>query len=59
MCLLTNLEVTKPNIIASLVSDVVLLLIMLTGILRLRLEAGNDFGLRHILWNQVWWCRSS
>jgi hypothetical protein len=54
MCLLTNLEVTKPNIIASLVSDVVLLLIMLTGILRLRLEEGNDFGLGHILWNQVW-----
>lgn len=43
------------NIIVSLVSDVILLLIMLVGLLCLRLEIG-EFGLGRILWNQVrWW----
>jgi hypothetical protein len=40
------------NIIVSLASDVVLLLIMLVGLLRLRVEIG-EFGLGRILWNQV------
>lgn len=50
-CVPLNLESTKPAVISSLITDVVLLLIMLSGVLRLRLEAGVfDFG--HILWKQ-------
>jgi hypothetical protein len=52
---LLNPQSNKLNIIVSLVSDVVLLLIMLVGLLRLRLEIGQ-FGLGRILWTQVrWW----
>ena len=46
----------KFNIIVSLASDVALLLIMLVGLLRLRLEIGK-FGLGRVLWNQVRWWR--
>ncbi|KAN0105784.1 hypothetical protein V8E52_010694 [Russula decolorans] len=54
-CVPTNPNSNKINIIVSLISDVVLLLIMLVGLLRLRLEMG-EFGLGRILWNQslVW-----
>jgi len=54
-CVLLNPESNKLNIIVSLVSDVVLLLIMLFGLLRLRLGVG----LGGILWNQVRWWRFS
>jgi hypothetical protein len=38
------------------VTDVLLLLIMLFGLLRMRLDAGGAFGLGRIPWNQVrWW----
>ena len=43
----------KPNIMGSLISDVVLLLIMLIGLLRLSLGAGGGLGLERVLWNQV------
>jgi hypothetical protein len=46
------MQSNKMNIIVSLASDVVLLLIMLVGLLRLRVEIG-EFGLGRILWNQV------
>jgi hypothetical protein len=49
---LVNTESNKLNIIVSLASDVILLLIMLAGLFRLRLQEG-DFGLGRILWNQV------
>ena len=49
---MTNMDSNKINIILSLASDVILLLIMLVGLLRLRLESG-EFGLGRILWNQV------
>ncbi|KAH9984717.1 hypothetical protein BJV77DRAFT_952471, partial [Russula vinacea] len=54
-CVLPNLETTRPNIIASLVTDVLLLVIMLVGLLRARIGAGA-FGLGRILWKQglVW-----
>jgi hypothetical protein len=47
------LESSKPAIIGVLVGDVVLLLTMLTGLLRMRLKTGRAFGLAHILWKQV------
>jgi len=55
-CVLLNLETTRPNIIASLVTDVVLLLIMLIGLLHVRIEASGTFILGRVLWKQglVW-----
>ena len=47
-----NTERSKDNIIATLVSDVVLLLTMLVGLLRLRKD-GTLFGLGQLLWRQV------
>ncbi len=41
---------------SSLVADVVLLLIMLIGLLRLLIGSGAAFGLGRVLWKQVrWW----
>ena len=37
------------------VTDIILLLIMLVGLLRLRRHGGNTFGLTHFLWKQVRW----
>jgi hypothetical protein len=51
-CVVLNTERSKDNIIATLVSDVVLLLTMLVGLLRLRKD-GTLFGLGKLLWRQV------
>ncbi|KAH9990087.1 hypothetical protein BJV77DRAFT_634056 [Russula vinacea] len=58
-CTLFNVNSTKPAIIGSLFSDIVLLLIMLIGLLRMRHEAhegGSSFPLARTLWNQglIW-----
>ena len=51
-----NVKSDRLSIIAILVTDVVLLLIMLVGLLRMRLETGDAFRFGRILWNQVrWW----
>ena len=55
-CILLNAETSKPNIISSLVTDIVLLLIMLKGLLRSRIGGGSAYGVGRILRNQVrWW----
>jgi hypothetical protein len=55
-CVLLNAETSKPNIISSLVTDVVLLLIMLMGLLRSRIGSTGAYGVGRILRNQVrWW----
>ena len=51
-CVVLDTERSKDNIIAMLVSDVVLLLTMLVGLLRLRKD-GTLFGLGKFLWKQV------
>ena len=48
-----NPESIKPNILGSLITDVVLLLIMLVGLFRLRFGAGDEFHLERILRKQV------
>ena len=59
-CVLLNAESNKPSIISSLVTDVVLLLIMLMGLLRSRIGKGGGFGVRRVLRNQVrWWSSCS
>ncbi|KAH9990099.1 hypothetical protein BJV77DRAFT_635636 [Russula vinacea] len=53
ICVVVNIESTKPAIIGSLVSDIGLLLIMLIGLLPLR---GGAFALGRTLWKQglIW-----
>jgi hypothetical protein len=51
-CTALNIESSKKAVIAVLVTDVVLLLTMLIGLLRMRLH-GTMFGLGQLLWNQV------
>ena len=52
VCVVLDTERSKDNIIALLVSDVVLLLTMIVGLLRLRKD-GTLFGLGKLLWRQV------
>jgi hypothetical protein len=47
------LNSTKPTVIGSLVTDIVLLIIMFVGLLDLRLQAGGTFNLGRMLWKQV------
>jgi len=44
---------SKKNIIATLCADIILLLIMLVGLLRIRLQGGGTFALGRLLWTQV------
>ncbi|KAF8496189.1 hypothetical protein F5888DRAFT_414485 [Russula emetica] len=55
-CVLLNPQSNELNIISSLVTDVVLLLIMVVGLLRLRIGEGGAFGVGRVLWNQslIW-----
>jgi hypothetical protein len=50
-----NLKSNNLGVISILVTDVVLFLMMLIGLLRLRLEAGGAFALGRFLWKQVRW----
>jgi len=52
-CSIANLEDNKLAVIAILISDVVLLVIMFIGLLRLRHRGGGRFGLGRLLWKQV------
>jgi hypothetical protein len=47
-----NIEKTKPSMIAVLITDVILLLIVLIGLLRLH-GSGGSFALGRLLWKQV------
>jgi hypothetical protein len=42
---------------SSLIADVLLLVIMLVGLLRLRFGSGDTSGLERVLWKQVRWLR--
>ncbi|KAH9978391.1 hypothetical protein BJV74DRAFT_798427 [Russula compacta] len=52
-CATLNLQSCKPTVISVAVTDFILLLIMLLGLLRLRLDGGTLLGLGRILWKQV------
>ncbi|KAI9441047.1 hypothetical protein F5148DRAFT_1258649 [Russula earlei] len=52
-CVVDNTESSKLNIIVTLITDIVLLLIMLVGLLRIRRYGGVTFGLGRLLWRQV------
>jgi hypothetical protein len=54
--MVTNLATSKPSFFALFVTDFLLLLIMLAGLLRLRRRGGDTFELGRVLWRQVdWW----
>lgn len=48
-----NIESTKLGVLVALVTDVVLFLIMLYGLLRLGMNGGRTFILGQFLWKQV------
>jgi hypothetical protein len=52
-CALLNLETNKPAVISTLATDVVLLVIMIIGLLRMHLEADSVIAWGRILWKQV------
>jgi len=52
-CIISNLHSTKLNMIATLITDVTLLLIMLIGLLRLGFHEPGVYGLGHLMWKQV------
>jgi hypothetical protein len=55
-CVVPNTEDNKPNIVLTFISDVILLVIVLVGLLILRHESGIVFPLGRLLWNQgiIW-----
>jgi hypothetical protein len=48
-----NSDVTKLNVIVTFVTDIILLLMMLAGLLRLRMGGGGMLDLGRFLWKQV------
>ena len=58
-CEVLNMQITKLNIIVTLVTDIILLFIMFIGLLRLRVYERGTLGLGRLLWRQVgYWCFS-
>src|SRR5882672_12144725 len=55
-CVLHSIESFELTLIATLITDIALLLIVLVGLLRLRCPGGCSFALGRLLWNQVRWC---
>ncbi|KAI0279432.1 hypothetical protein BGY98DRAFT_968908 [Russula aff. rugulosa BPL654] len=55
-CVVHDTECNKPTIIVTLITDIMLLLIMLVGLLRLRRYGVGTFGLTQLLWKQgvIW-----
>jgi hypothetical protein len=53
LCEVPNSDITKLNVLATLATDVILLLMVLAGLLRLRLGGGGMFDLGSFLLKQV------
>jgi hypothetical protein len=49
----TNLETSQPSLVSLFITDCLLLLFMLAGLLRLRRRGGGTFELGRLLWRQV------
>ena len=57
---MTNLHIFELNILVTLATDIILLLIMFFGLLRLGFHERGAFGLGRLMWKQVgYWCFSS
>ena len=58
-CEIVNLHISDLNILVTLATDIILLLIMFFGLLRLGFHDRGAFGLGRLLWKQVGhWCSS-
>jgi hypothetical protein len=58
-CIVVNFHMSELNILVTLVSDIILVLIMFFGLLRLGFHERGVFGLGRLLWKQVrYWCFS-
>jgi hypothetical protein len=54
---MANLHILELNILVTLATDVILLLIMFFGLLRLGFHECGTFGLGRLMWKQVgYWC---
>jgi len=55
-CAVLNTEISKANIVTTLCTDIILLVIMLVGLFRLRLQVSNPSSLGRLLWTQgiIW-----
>ena len=55
-CIVLNIQSAKLNILITLVADILLLLIMLIGLLRLRCHEHGAFSTGRLLWKQglIW-----
>jgi hypothetical protein len=51
--LITNLHILEFNVLATLATDIILLLTMFFGLLRLGFHERGAFGLGRLLWKQV------
>jgi len=52
-CGITNIHITKLNMIVTLIMDIALLLIILIGLLRLGFNEPGIYGLGRLMWRQV------
>jgi hypothetical protein len=52
-CLVLNMQIGKINLVATLATDIILILIMSTGLLHMGFHKRSAFGLGHLLWKQV------
>jgi hypothetical protein len=52
-CVVTNIQSCKASLIVLLAADVILLLIMLAGLLRIRRLGGGSLELGCLIWKQV------
>jgi hypothetical protein len=58
-CSVVNLHISELNILVTLATDIILLLVMFFGLLRLGFHERDAFGLGRLLWKQVgYWCFS-
>jgi hypothetical protein len=53
ICVITNINSTNLSLITTLVTDVILLLIMLVGLLRLGFHEPGVYSLGRLMWKQV------
>jgi hypothetical protein len=58
-CLMVNLHISELNILVTLATDIILLLIMSFGLLRLGFHGRSAFGLGRLLLKQVHYWRFS
>ena len=56
---MANLHIFELNVLVTLATDIILLLIMFFGLLRLGFHERGAFGLGRLMWKQVrHWCSS-